>query len=74
MKAAFEMVVIHGLGEVADHPIFQGAVPSNLIRVRSEKNGRDPMSRMNQVSVQLNAGHPRHLDVGDQASGCGEER
>ena len=33
-KAPVEMVVIHRLAEVTNHPIVQGAVPNNLIRVR----------------------------------------
>ena len=46
-KAAFEMVVIHGLAEITDHPILQGAFSSNLIRVRGDENCRDPMSHIN---------------------------
>ena len=36
-----------GLAEVTDHPILQGAVPSNLIRVGGDENRRDPVSRIN---------------------------
>ena len=45
-KAAFEMVVIHGLAEITDHPILQGAVSGDLIRVRSDENCRDHVSRI----------------------------
>ena len=49
-KAAFEMVVIHGLAEITDDPILQGAVADDLIRVRGDENRRDPMSRIDQMS------------------------
>ena len=68
------MVVIDGLGEVTDRPIVKGAAPSNLFRIRRYENCRDPMSLINQASVELDPCHPRHLNVGDQARGCGEER
>ena len=62
-KAALEVFVIHGLRHITDHPILQGAVPSNLIRVSGDENCRDPMSHINQVSVKLEPRHSRHLNV-----------
>ena len=68
------MVVIERLTEITDRPIVDGAAPSNLIRIRCDENRRDPMSLINQASVELDPCHPRHLNVGDQARGCREER
>jgi FixJ family two-component response regulator len=68
------MFVVHGLGDITDHAFLEGALPSNLIRVSSDENRRDPMSHSNQMSMELNPRHSRHLNVGDQARRCGEER
>src|SRR5271168_5502090 len=32
------------------------------------------MARIDEMSVELNSSHSRHLNVGDQAGGCSEER
>jgi hypothetical protein len=68
------MVVIHRLAEITDHPVLQSPAPSKLIRVRSDENRWDPMSHVNQVSVELDPRHSRHLNVADQARGCRKER
>lgn len=68
------MVVINGLAEITDRPIGKSAAPSNLVRVRRDENCRDPMSLINQASVELDSCHAGHLNVGDQTRGCGEER
>ena len=58
-----------GLLEIADDPIPQGTVPDSLIWVRGDEDRRDPMSGINQMSVELDPCHSGHLNVGDQASG-----
>ena len=73
-KAPFEMVVIHRLGEVTDDPILQGAVPDDLIRVCGNEDRRNRVARIDEMFVELNTSHSRHLNVGDQARGCREER
>ena len=63
-----------GLPEVTNHPIVQGAVPNNLIRVCRNEDRRDRVARIDEVSVEFDASHSRHLDVGDQAGGFSQER
>ena len=63
-KAPLEMVVIHRLAEVTNHPIVQGAVPNNLIRVCRNEDRRDRVACIDEVSVEFDASHSRHLDVG----------
>jgi hypothetical protein len=73
-KAAFEMFVVHGLGHVTDHPILEGALPRNLVRISGDENRRDPTARSEQVSMEFDARHSRHVNVADQARGFSEER
>ena len=67
------MVVVHGLAQVTEHPILQGAVPTHLIGVRGNEYRRDTMSYINQVPVELDPRHSRHLNVADQARRGKEE-
>jgi len=73
-KAPLEMVVIHRLAEVTNHPIVQGAVPNNLIRVCRNEDRRDRVACIDEASVEFDASHSRHLDVGHQAGGFRQER
>ena len=54
-KAPLEMVVVHGLAEVTNDSILQGAAPSSLIRVCGDENRRDRVPRIDEVSVELDA-------------------
>jgi len=72
-NTVFEMVVIHGLAEITDHPVLKGAVPRDLIRVSGHENRRDPMSRVKQVFVELDPRHCGHVDVSYQAGRFSEE-
>ena len=73
-KAAFEMFVIHRLGEVTNDSIFQGPLPDNLVGVRGNQDRWKRVARITEMSVELNSTHSRHLNVADQARGFGEER
>ena len=68
------MVVVHRLGEITDHSIHQGAVPSYLVRVSGNENRRDYVAGLDEVLVKLNTTHAGHLHVADQTRGCSEER
>ena len=73
-KAAFQMLIIHGFAKVTNHSILQGAVSSRFIRISGDENGRDHVARINEMSVELNPAHSRHLNVSDQARRFGDER
>ena len=49
------MVVIHRLAEVTNHPILQGAVPNNLVRVCRNEDRRDRVACIDEVSVEFDA-------------------
>ena len=68
------MVVINRLAKVTNDPILQSAVPDNLIRVGSNENGRNCVPRIDQLPMELEPGHFRHVDVGHQAGGFSEKR
>jgi len=73
-KAAFEMVVIHRLAEVTNDPILQGTPPHDLIRVGGNEDRGNRVARIDEMFVELNTSHSRHLNVGDQARCCCKER
>ena len=73
-KAPFEMVIIHRLAEVTNDSILQSTPPDDLVRVCGNEDRRNRVSCSDEMSVELKTGHSRHLNVGDQARGCCEER
>ena len=68
-KTPHEMLLINGLAKVANDPIVQGAGPDVVIGVGRHENRRNGIACIDEVSVELEAGHRGHMDVGDQA-GC----
>jgi len=52
----------------------EGTPSDDLIRVCGNEDRRNRVARIHQMSVELNSRHSRHLNVGDQARGCSEER
>ena len=71
-KTTLEMVVINWFAEVANDPIFQSATPDTLVRICGNEDRWDRVPCVDQMSVELDASHSRHLDVGDQAAGLRE--
>jgi len=67
------MVVIHRFGEVTNDAIVQGPFADGLIRVCGNEDCRNFIARLHEMSVELNASHSGHLNVGDQAAGFGKE-
>ena len=63
------MVVIHRFAEVANDPVLQGAPPDSLVRVCGDEDRRNGVAHIDEMSVEFDSGHSRHLDVGDQARG-----
>jgi hypothetical protein len=72
-QAPLEMVVVHWLGKVTNDAVLQGAIPGDLIGVCGDEDRRDRVPGFDEVFMELNARHSRHLNVGDQARGRGEE-
>ena len=69
-KAALEMVVVNRLAEVTYDPVLHGTPAGDLIRVCGNEDRRNRVTRIDEMSVELNSSHSRHLNVGDQARGC----
>ena len=68
------MLVINRLAEVTEDPTVQGASPDDIIGVCGNNDRRNRVARLDKMSVKLKSSHSRHLNVGDQARGCSEER
>jgi hypothetical protein len=68
------MVVIDRLAEVTNDPILESTPPDDFVRVCGNDDRWNRVSRIDEMSVELNSGHSRHLNVGDQTRGCSEGR
>ena len=72
-KATFEMGVIYRLAEVTNDPVLQGALADDLVRVCGHEDRWNRVTRIHKVSVELDSGHSRHLNVAHHARGGSEE-
>jgi hypothetical protein len=68
------MLLIDRLTKVTNDPIVEGAGAFNVVGVGSNENCRNSVPCLDEVFVQLDAGHRRHVDVGDQAGRFDETR
>ncbi len=68
------MLLVNLLAKVTNELIVQGAGAFNVVRVGSNENCRNRVPCLDEVFVQLDAGHRRHMDVSDQASRFDETR
>ena len=73
-KTTLEMVVIHRLAEVTNDSILQSTPPDDLVRVCGNEDRRNRVPCSDEMAVELKTSHSRHLNVGDQARCCCEER
>ena len=73
-KATFQMLVIDRLAEVTNDSILQSAPPDDLIRVCGNEDRRNRAPCSDEMSVELKTSHSRHLNVGNQARCCCQER
>jgi signal transduction histidine kinase len=65
-KALQQTRIVNGLSKAADDPIVEHAVP---VDIGGEEDRRNRVSGIDEMSVEVDSGHSRHLDVGDQAGG-----
>src|SRR6516162_1690884 len=73
-KTPGQTLFIHRLAQVTNYPVVQGASLVNIVGIGRHEDCRDDVARTNEVSVELDPSHPRHVDVGDQAGRFGETR
>jgi hypothetical protein len=62
------MLFIEWLSKVANDAILQYTRADIIVSVGGNENRWNHTTRIHEVSVELNAGHHRHVDVSDQAS------
>ena len=68
-KALQQTRIVNGLSKTADDPIGERAGPVGVVGVGSDEDRRNRVSGIDEMSVEVDSGHSRHLDVGDQAGG-----
>jgi hypothetical protein len=66
------MIVVHRLAKVANNPVLKCPIPDDVIGVCGNEDCRDRVPGLDQMPVQLDSSHSRHVDVSDQAGGLGE--
>jgi hypothetical protein len=74
MKATDEIAIIERFAKVANDPIVQGAGPGDIIGIASNEDRWNRVACGNQLSVELDSSHQRHMNVSDQTGGCIEMR
>jgi hypothetical protein len=61
-----EMLFIHRFAHVTSDPIVQGASPVNIIGKRCHEDCRNRLTRVDELPVEFEPSHRRHMDIGDQ--------
>jgi hypothetical protein len=64
-----EIFLVNWLAKIADDSVRESAGPINFIGVGSNEDCRNRVAHVDEVSIEFEPGHRRHMDVGDQA-GC----
>jgi hypothetical protein len=72
MKALYEMLLVNRLAKVTNDPIVQGTGPVNVIGVGCNEDRRNRVARIDEVSVERESSHRRHMDVSNQAGSLDE--
>src|SRR5712671_5457030 len=74
MEAPYETLLADRLAEITHDSIAQGVGPLAVVGAASNEDRGNGVPHIDKVSVELNAGHRRHMNVGDQACCFGETR
>ena len=70
-KTPYQMLLIKWLAKVTDDSIHQSARPDVFIGVSRHEDCRNRVSSFDEVSVEFDSGHRRHVDVSDQTGRFG---
>jgi len=73
-KAPEQIVLVHRLPKVTNDSVLQSAGADALIGVGRHQDRRNRVTSIDEVPVELEAGHLRHVDISDQAACFGEMR
>jgi len=74
MNTPSEIFLVNRLAQVAHDSVLQGVGPVDIIGIGSNEDCRNRVPRFDEVSVEFDPGHPRHMDVSDQARRFNEKR
>jgi len=74
MEAPYETLLVNRLAEITNNSIAQGAGSLVVVGAACNEDCGNGVPHIGKVSVELNAGHRGHMDVGDQACDFGETR
>src|SRR6266567_4513225 len=66
-KTAQQKLFIQWLPKIANDPIVQGACPITVVRVGSNEDCGNLVPCVDQMPVEFDPGHGRHVHVSDQA-------
>ena len=68
------MRLINWLAKVANDPILDGLGAVNIIGVGSNEDRWNRVPCIDEVSIEFDSGHRRHMDISDQAGGFDHTR
>ena len=74
MNTPSEIFLVNRLAQVADGSVRERAGAVNIIGVGSNEDCRNHVPRFDEVPVEFDPGHPRHMNVSDQAGRFHETR
>jgi hypothetical protein len=74
IEAPYETRLVDRLVEVANYAAVQGAGRLTGVGAASNEDRGNGVPYVDEVSVEVKAGHRGHMNVGDQACGFGETR
>jgi len=66
-KTPRQALNINRLAKITGYPIIQCALAVDLIGIAGHQDCRNPLTCLDEVAVEFDAGHHRHVDIGDQA-------
>ena len=65
-NALYKFLFINRLAEIAENPVIQGALAVHIIGEGSHKNSWNGSPLTHQMPMELESGHCRHMNVGNQ--------
>src|SRR5215510_5376362 len=74
VKTSFQKLFINRLAKVTDNSVIQRLLPICIIGVGCHEDCRNLAIGIDKLSVELDAGHHGHVDVGNQAVRFGKTR
>jgi hypothetical protein len=74
MEALYETLLVDRLAEIKSDAVVEGACSLTVVGAASNEDRGNWVPHIDKVSVEFDAGHRGHMNVGDQACGFCETR